>query len=301
MQDRFAFLFQNPRVKFYAAGVATVVILFLIYAFAIPAPKNFPTGTVLTIEDGTGLLKLSNDLETIHAVRSALWFRMSVISLGGERRLKSGDYSLDHKENVFSLARRIVNAEHNITRVKLTIPEGFTNENISNLFDERFQKFDHKVFLDFARQGYMFPDTYFFEISATATSTIKLLTENLENKIAPLETKISSSGRSLHDVLVLASILEAEVKSEKDMRTVAGILLKRLKLGMPLQVDSAMVTYEKIGLPPEPINNPGLTSVTAALNPIASSYLYFLTDKDSTVHYAKTFSEHNKNIQKYLK
>ena len=80
----------------------------------------------------------------------------------------------------------------------------------------------------------------------------------------------------------------------------SDILWKRLKLGMPLQIDSEMGTYEFIGLPENPINNPGIVSIEAAIHPTSTPYLYFLTGKDRKMHYAKTFNEHKENIIKYL-
>jgi UPF0755 protein len=67
-----------------------------------------------------------------------------------------------------------------------------------------------------------------------------------------------------------------------------------------LKIDSLYNTYKYKGLPPGPINNPGLEAIKSALNPIKTKYLYFLTEKDGTIHYAKTFEEHKNNKEKYL-
>ena len=122
-------------------------------------------------------------------------------------------------------------------------------------------------------------------------------------KIATLDTSslIKEPLSSEHDVLVLASILEGEAKTEKDMKIVAGVLLARLTQGMPLQVDVALETYKQKGLPKNPINNPGLTAINAVLHPITTPYLFYLTGNDGNMYYAKTFEEHKRNIQKYLK
>jgi len=114
------------------------------------------------------------------------------------------------------------------------------------------------------------------------------------------DTEILLPLRNKEDVIVLASILEGEAKTKEDMQKVSGILLKRLSIGMALQVDVAKETYKTIGLPTQPINNPGLVSLYAVLNPINTPYLYYVTGKDGTMHYAKTFTEHKANIKKYL-
>ena len=102
-------------------------------------------------------------------------------------------------------------------------------------------------------------------------------------------------------IITLASILEGEAKTEVDMKIVSGVLQKRLAMGMRLQVDVAPVTYDKTGLPDVPIASPGIMALTAAFNPIVTNYTYYLTGKDGTMHYAKTFEEHKKNIAKYLR
>ena len=99
----------------------------------------------------------------------------------------------------------------------------------------------------------------------------------------------------------MASIIEREAKGDIDRGIISGILWKRISLGMPLQVDAVPDTYKTKGLPESPIGNPGLESIKVAIYPQKSSYLYYLHDKNGVAHYAKTFSEHDNNINKYLK
>jgi UPF0755 protein len=244
--------------------------------------------------------QLANELQTKHIIRSPLWFRIAAISAGGERGMKAGDYYFVGPESVFTVAYRIALGERDIETVRITIPEGFTNGQISGLFDKRFLKFDHNMFLSLAPQGYLFPDTYFLEVGTTASSTIKLLRNNFDNKTAKLGSLIKSSGHSLDDIIIVASIIESEIRTNSDRQIVSGIIWKRLKIGMALQVDSSPETYKHTGLPLIPISNPGLESIVAAIHPISTSYLYFLTDKKGNVYYAKTFDEHQKNIVLYL-
>ena len=283
------FIKNNP-VVFYS--FYSIAILFVVVFWRISPPVSFPAGSIITVSDGSGLYQLANDLKQDQVIRSPFWFRVAAIILGGERDMKAGEYSMSRPQNTFLVAWRILHGRHDIETVKLTIPEGFTKEKISNLFDQRFQFFDHENFMKLAPEGYLFPDTYFIPVTATVSSTIKLLTDNFERKTKDLKIN--------EEVVIMASLLEGEAKLEEERKLASGILWKRLKLGMPLQVDVEMRTYEFPGLPEVPINNPGLVSIKAALHPTVSPYLYFLTDKEGKMHYAKTFDEHKINITKYL-
>jgi UPF0755 protein len=98
----------------------------------------------------------------------------------------------------------------------------------------------------------------------------------------------------------MASLIEGEAKGDIDRGIISGILWKRIKIGMPLQVDASPETYKVKGLPKSPIGNPGIKTIEAAINPQNSPYFYYLHDKNGNIHYAKTFTEHEANIKKYL-
>ena len=126
------------------------------------------------------------------------------------------------------------------------------------------------------------------------------MSDNFEKKITPSSANYFS-GKTEKEIIIMASIIEREAKGDTDRGIISGILWKRIQIGMPLQVDSAPETYKTKGLPDSPIGNPGLKAIEAAINPQSSSYLYYLHDKDGNIHYAKTFAEHEVNIEKYLK
>lgn len=120
-----------------------------------------------------------------------------------------------------------------------------------------------------------------------------MMTDNFDKKTADL--KITP------EIVIAASILEKEVKTKEEKALVSGVLWKRLKVGMPLQVDAAMWTYEHYGLPEKPISNPGLESILAALYPKDSSYWYYLSKPSGETIFTKTLDEHNIAKAKYLK
>lgn len=276
------------------------IILFVIGSFFTTSPFTFPTGTMITIPEGIGLYSLAEKLKEEKVIRSPFWFRTAAIILGGEYDMKAGQYLMSHPQNVFAVAWQIFRGNYGVEMVKLTIPEGFTVAKISSLFDDRFMSFDHENFITSASEGYLFPDTYFIPITATASSTIELMNDNFTRKISSILPDIKSSGRTLEEIVTIASLLEAETQTKEDRAMASDILWKRLDMEMPLQVDAETGTYKFVGLPKNPINNPGLVSIEAAIHPTPTPYLYFLTGKDGKMHYAKTFDEHKKNIIKYL-
>jgi len=239
-------------------------------------------------------------LESEHVVRSAMWFRIFAITFGGERAIQAGDYYLPEPQSAPVLAWRMVRGSRDLELIKITIPEGYTVKQISALFDSRFPLFDHSAFEANAPEGYLFPDTYFIQVNATASSTSALFQSNFHTKVDPLADDIKASGHSIYNIIDVASIIQAEVKTPEDMALVSGIIWKRLQLNMPLQVDSAPETYKREGLPISPIDNPGLAAIKAAIHPTASDYLYYISNKQGNIHYAKTLDEQTANIKKYL-
>lgn len=214
--------------------------------------------------------------------------------------------------------------------IRLTIIEGWRREQISEkLIKSGLSRFDQKEFLEKTAdlEGQLFPDTYLIPKEADAPKIIEILLKNYKKK------SLSPS----RETLILASLVEREIPHEEDRPIVAGILLKRLSAGWPLQVDatvqyiiagrkcegrsvkgevcewwpknltqkdlqvkSSYNTYLYKGLPPKPICNPGLSAIKATLNPTETEYWYYLSDKNGVTHFAKTIEEHNGNIQRYL-
>jgi UPF0755 protein len=289
---------RDPRNNLFLFGALGA--LFLFSAWLLSAPAGFEAGKIVVIPEGAGSGKIAAILKEEHVIRSTFLFRAFSVVFGA-RGMKAGEYYFEHSPNALSTAWRISRGDHDIETARITVPEGFTAKEISALFDDRFPLFDNAAFERAAPEGYLFPDTYFVPVSATAPSVTKLMYDNYVRRIFPLTPAIEKSGHSIEEIVTMASLLEAEVKTKEEREIASGILWKRLKMGMALQVDSAQGTYKSPGLPAKPINNPGLVSLEAAIHPATTPYLYFLTDKQGKAHYAKTFDEHQKNIATYLR
>ena len=291
----------SQRVTFYALG--GVLFLVLVYFLFFSAPKDFPSGSVTEITYGASLRSVSFHLKDGQIIRSRILFEAFAILYGGEKHIISGKYLFEDKIPVWSVARRVAEGKRGLLAVKVTIPEGFDITQTSEVFVSNLMNFNREIFLAAARdkEGYLFPDTYFFFNTDTEADVVKLMSENFKKKTAPLAPEIAVSGRTEKEIIVMASIVEREAKGEKDREVISGILWKRLAMDRPLQVDAAPVTYKERGLPESPIASPGLLAIKAAIYPKSSPYLYYLHDADGNIHYAKNFEEHKANKIKYLK
>jgi UPF0755 protein len=269
-------------------------------------PSTFPVGSTFVVEEDETLRSISQRLEQSGYIYSALWFRAWVSYLGSDRHVQLGGYVFDRKLVLGAMVKKLVAETPDMPLVKVTLPEGSTVEEIAKSLHTELPAINESTFVDKVRvlgvNGSLFPSTYFLLPSTNENRAIEVMTATFTKKYReafssfPLPKELTTEK----DVISLAAILEGEAKGEEDKKMVAGILLARLGKGMPLQVDVAKETYKTKGLPKVPINNPGLVAISAVFNPIRTEYLFYLTGKDGTMHYAKTFSEHKKNIKKFL-
>lgn len=297
----FIFKKKSYFLTFFCSLFFLLFVSFVIYYFLFSAPLKFPNGIVVEVNKGENLRELSLDLKNKKIIRSRFTFETFLIIYGGERYISTGDYFFEGKLPVFEVARRIAKKDRRLASVRITIPEGFSNLQISESVSLKLKNFNKKLFLEKAKQGYLFPDTYFFFSSDDEQDVLKYLNENYIRKMKNIKNEIYSSGKTEKEIVVMASIIEKEAKGDNDRGYISGILWNRIKKNMPLQVDAALETYKTRGLPEEPICNPGMEAIKASIYPIPSNYLYYLHDKNGQIYYAKTFEEHKKNKAKYLK
>lgn len=173
-------------------------------------------------------------------------------------------------------------------------------------------------------EGFLFPDTYRIFADAEAEDIIIKMLDNFDKKLTTeMREDIKNQGQTIYEIITMASVIEKEVKKAEDMKVVSGIFWNRIKNGQPLEscatlayilgvnkkqytledteIISPYNTYKNKGLPPGPICNPGLNAINAAINPINTSYNYFLNrfDNGETI-FSSTYEEHLKNKNKYL-
>lgn len=276
------------------------------YYVAFAVPVQFPVGGDFIVEEDESLRSVSVRLEEGGYISSSLWFRAWVSFIGRDRHIQLGGYIFDKPTTLVGVAQKLVSGSPDVPLVKVTIPEGSTSYEIAVLMKKVLPNFSIDVFGEKVAasdaDGRLFPSTYFLLPSTTEERALSMMVKTFEKKYEDsfAMTAIPRELKTRDEVISLAAILEGEAKGPEDMQIVAGILLERMARNMRLQVDVSPVTYTRQGLPSQAINNPGLVALHAALHPLDTDYLYYLTGKDGTMHYAKTFDEHKANIRKYL-
>lgn len=293
-------------------GVFSVVLL--LYVALIGPPGTYDG--VVYVPEGGSIASVAQTLSEQGAISSRTVFTLAARVAGG---VQAGAYKISPDESVITLALRLARGDTGLPAVRVTLPEGSTIRDIVSILESDIPEFDSDGFLSRVegREGYLFPDTYEFYPGVSPSVVVERMESRAREVLESLKDEIAQSGKTELEILTMASILEKEARQYETMRTVSGILWKRIDIGMPLQVDavfgyiygrdtfsptftdleidSPYNTYKYRGLPPGPIGNPGLNALNAALDPEPSPYLYYLTGKDGTMHYAKTFEQHVAN------
>lgn len=292
---------------------------------------------VFEIKEKQGVLSIVDNLKKEGLVKDK-WLALGYLKFKKiDKKLRAGVYLLN--KNLSSAEVLNLIASGKTAMKKITIIEGWTIKDIADYLDSRgivkkddfltsakFEKRDYS-FLEGSDslEGYLFPDTYYISYKADSKEIIKKMLDNFDKKLdQKLRDEITRQGKSIKEIVILASIVEKEVSKEEDRKIVAGVFLKRISEDKPLEADSTINyitskslaqptfgdtrieseynTYLNKGLPPGPISNPSLSSIKAAVYPEDSPYLYYLNRQDTKeTIFSKTYEEHLENKKKYLK
>ncbi|HVW82755.1 MAG TPA: endolytic transglycosylase MltG [Candidatus Paceibacterota bacterium] len=309
----------------WALALFAALCFALSFHLLLGAPARFPRGATLVLAKGTSLPAAAAELAEAGVIRHPRVFEAFVRLSGADRALKAGAYRFVAPENALTVALRLMAGQSGIPDVSVTFTEGESVRQMAAQVAALFPLVSASDFIAAAGpyEGQLFPDTYRFSPEASAADIAEKLRATFALKLATLAPSIQDSGRSLSDIIIMASIVQDEVSNPADQRAVAGVLWNRIEKGMPLQVDatfgyledkpehvptaaelaidSPYNTYKYKGLPPTPIGNPGLSALAAAADPATTSYLYYLTGTDGLMHYATTYAGHEANIEAYLR
>ncbi len=284
--------------------------------------------------------------ETLHQHRvidNPAEFRFLARLLCFDRRLRQGRYDFAPHSEELVVLWQMTRPGH--AAVRITIPEGYTMRRIADLLEEHgvcpasdfLDACQSRTLLDSlgislaTAEGYLYPDTYEFEIGSEPAVVIRRmvcrffevfegLTDRAAQTQAPqsdrefAQSRARSKKPEIAEVLILASIVEREAVRPEEAPRIAGVFLNRLRKGIPLQscatveyvlpvhkdrltiedtrIESPYNTYLRPGLPPGPICNPGRNALVAVLRPETTDFLYFLSRGDGTHIFSRTWREH---------
>ncbi len=309
-----------------------------------------------SIDAGESVAALATKLEEEGVVRSAWLFQKFVALKGIDRDIRQGTFTV---EGPITLSRVVdALASPSVQERTITIIPGWSIRDIAQYFEREgiFQAEEITEFIGLSAvdyrgvsdmdaptdvyneykvldgkpwyvsyDGYIAPDTYRVFKNATVEEIFEKLIAHRDGQFTDeMYRDIESSGRTLYEVITMASVLEREVRGEEDKKMVADLFWRRYDMNWALQADSSVHyltgksgdvfttkedreslspwnTYKYPGLPLGPISNPSLESIIAAIYPTSNDYWYFLTDMDGVVHYATDLEGHNSNVAKYLR
>lgn len=313
--------------------IIALALTFIIFAFAffisfgLRPVSQTQASRLFSITPGEGFRLIIDRLNHDGFIRSSTVVKFFAFLTGSAHRLKPGFYELSPHLSGSEIIRRLVKGGEEVTVI---IPEGFSVYEI----DERLSQ--NKIILpgslavysaEPVLEGRLFPDTYQFLTGSRIETVVDIFLEGFEKNLDPL---LKAEPEKFEANLILASLVEKEVAEPEDRRLVAGILEKRLKAGVPLQVDATICylkkrllpelkncypitkldlsidspynTYKYGGLPPGPIVSPGVSAVRSVLEENSSPYWFYLSDpKTGKTRFAETLEKHNRNIFFYLK
>jgi len=334
-------IFKNKWRKKIAPTVGFILLaLFLFFFFEVYVPVNPNSHETITytVKKGMGDEEISKELKELGIIRSAYFFRTYTLLSLRHLSLQAGKYNLSSKMSSYQIVKKMVLGD--VIKNKLVILEGWDLADIGQYLELKevcekdFFAFliekdysEHFDFLkdkpeDVALEGYIFPDTYEISEVEACEDILGMMLSNFDNKLtSELRDEISNQNKSIFDIVIMASMLEKEVRTLEDKKIVAGILWKRLSVDMPLQIDATVNyvtgksdpavaikdtkldspynTYKYKGLPKGPISNPGLDSLTAAIYPTATKFWFYLTDGRTI--FSETFEQHVAAKAKYLR
>ncbi len=285
-----------------------VVLLF--YGFLVLAKEEI----LFSVERGQNVFQIGRNLEKDGLIKNRFFFDFYVLITGNARKLRAGDYFLNPSMSTREIAKKIIAGD--TATITLIIPEGWTLRQIEERLGFKLPGEN--------LEGFLFPDTYRFPVKVSGEEVVKAMRENFDKKLTQeLQEEVERQGKTIFEIVTMASLLEKEVKTKEDKELVSGILWKRLENGIPLQVDATITyitgknttkisvedtqidspynTYKYAGLPSGPIANPGLESIQASVYPESSEYWYYLSTPDGETIFSKNLQEHNLAKNRYLK
>jgi len=358
------------KLRFLIISVFFIILLSSFFAwwaiFLRKSPYSLPPKEFL-IEKGEGLKEIALNLEKEGLIKNRYFFSFYAFLTDKTKKLQAGKYLISSSESIAKIAKKI--ALGDVVKKKITIIEGWNLRDIGWYLENKgiaqaeelfelvgFPMINYSQTTDLPKpkdfsnefgflkdksqnvglEGYLFPDTYEISSEGSVEEIIKKILANFDKKLMPeLREEIIKQNKSIFEIVVMASLLEKEVRTLEEKKQVSGILWKRLRTGIPLQVDATIIyilsdnekyperyitggkttkvsriethidslynTYKYLGLPVGPICNSGIESIKAAIYSQDSQYWYYLSTPEGETIFSRTLEEHNIAKARHLK
>ena len=309
-------------------ALGTVLVLWT----RVPEPSTGPMVRI-TIPQGSGFRSVADSLAAHQLIGSSLWFRTLGRLRGVDRRVQAGVYDVPAGASAWEVLSILQEGKVALVRLTvpegLTILEladlahdrlGIPGDSLEAV--SRDTAFIRSLGIEVRRlEGYMLPETYSLPLPVTAAGLLRAMVEEFTRRWNPAwDRRLDTLGLTLNELVTLASIVEGEARHDDERGTIAGVYLNRLRRGIALQADptvqyaiqlatgerktrllfkdleinSPYNTYLHPGLPPGPVNSPGVRSLEAALYPATVPWLYFVAGPDGYHIFSRTLEEHNR-------
>lgn len=350
----------SKSLKYFYLAAAVVILIVgshFFYKQAVTAPMNEQSEQIdFVVASGQSVQGIAQNLKEAGLLNSIFLFKVYVWEQGRGTDFQAGRYALNTDMSLQEIVNKMTSGETRDNTETVKIIEGWRLDRIARyledegLFpqedflavtgypriyrqeDELPGARDFSTTFDFLRsnpsgyslEGYLFPDTYEIYNNAPPDNVVVKMLSNFDSKVTEeMRAEIERQGKTLHEIVTMASLLEKEVQTKEDMKIVAGIFWEKIERNDPIrscatlayilgedkvqystedtEIESPFNTYQNSGLPPAPIGNPGLKAIKAAIYSAKTDYNYFLSPSgsDDTV-FSKTWEEHLRNKRKYL-
>ncbi|MBU4332440.1 endolytic transglycosylase MltG [Patescibacteria group bacterium] len=325
--------------------ILAAVIFTGIYALREIYNSN-PTreSVIFVITKGEGVRQISQNLKDDGLIGNKLVFEVYIYLKKIGHKFQAGEYELTHGWSIKKLVELLTSGRALSKEQEIKIIEGWNDREIAEslenqgvvtaddfleaIYDDRIWRGKYDFLEDKPKkaslEGYLFPDTYRIYKDASLDDIITKMLDNFDSKLTPeMREDIKEQGRTIFEIITMASIIELEVPTDGDRKMIADIFWKRVDNGVALQsdatinyitgkgdptpsledlkVDSLYNTYLYPDLPPGPIGNPGVSAIEAAIYPTPNEYWFYLSKPNGETVFGKDHDEHVRNKQKWLK
>ncbi|KUG21892.1 protein yceg like [hydrocarbon metagenome] len=313
-----------------------IILLFLVllmnYSTSSIDKRN--VNVIVDIPTGYSFFKVTEILNQAGLVKNRVFFYSLAIVKRAVRSIRAGEYEFNTSLTPAAMIDKLLHGEIKIHKV--IIREDLSMREIAAVLDKEklinkenfFEVATDEEFLKSlgieadSVEGYLFPDTYFFDRSMSTRQIMKIMVSQFWKKVTPGMIKRAGEMKlDIHKFVTFASIIGKESGDDAEKPMISAVFHNRLRKRMRLQSDPTAVydldsfegkvlrshlrrkspynTYVIKGLPPGPIANPGVASLKAVLYPAPVNYLYFVSKKDGSHFFSASLAEHKRAINRY--